>query len=172
MDAVTIVSWVITAISAFAAYVSVQDARKSHNYVKKVQAVFNRDKLRDSLNFIDQAMDRCDDLLVAINPETCKQAENPGRVIAGKAKRVNKAIEDLRGSIPSEYKEKVEVEDSVYKTILAKLDSIVSGQLKGLKNRTDIVSEVKNMLQETRSNVDKLIKGETSLVTTGANPQE
>ena len=86
MDILTIVSWIITFVSAIAAWVSVRDAMRSYNYANNMMNLNNTCRLRDCHSFIDLALSCADDALEVINPIEAKIADNYEEKVRNKIK--------------------------------------------------------------------------------------
>lgn len=157
MNILTIVSWIITFVSAIAAYVSVRDAWKSHKYVNNMRNLNNTCRLRDSHSFIDIALACADDALEVINPIEAATGGNYEEKVRNKIKILNETITAVKGSIPPEYSQDVEIQDAVHNITLHQLDDILCGKIKSFKKRGSIVSQIKETLLTSKTNVDVII---------------
>lgn len=157
MNIETIVSWIITFVSAIAAGVSVRDAKKSHNYVNNMKNLNDSYRLHDCLSFIDLALTCADDALEVINPIEAKIGGNYEEKVRHKIKNLNAAIIAVKGAIPSEYSENVEIQDSVHNTTLQQLDGILCGTIRSFKKRGAIVSQIKAPLLTSKNDVSEII---------------
>lgn len=153
----TIVSWIITFVSFIAACISVWDAWKSHKYANNMKNLSNTCRLRDCLSFIDLALVCADDALEVINPIEAKTGGNYEEKVRNKIKTLNTAIVAVKGAIPPEYSQDVEIQDNVHNITLHQLDDILCGKIKSFTKRGSVVSQIKETLLKSKTDVNGII---------------